>query len=317
MTIMSSNIEFDEIFAVRILLQDDYQDENEIIRELKYELIQRGMSQENIPNYLKEFYEAFGFNITLEQINEALQPSEEEQLANQFINVVNQLVNGQIQYNNVQNNNVQNNNVQDNNDNDEDTIDGDDESLGSDNEDNNQDISGNNIDASGNLSNSILPSSVSGNVLGGSNVQFYISTMGPGGNAPHVGTTNLSLNTLLGSLLNQNPSMILPPLPPHQMMLQPLLGPLFQVPIGQGHVLQDVVSTLDDSEADKLKVYKSTEKKEEKCSVCMTDMNTDEQLCELPCVHTFHDDCIQPWLKEYNYKCPICRKEVGKPKYNV
>ena len=80
---------------------------------------------------------------------------------------------------------------------------------------------------------------------------------------------------------------------------------------------QDVVSTLDDSETDKLKKYKLSENKEEKCSVCMTSLNMDEHVCELPCEHIFHDECIQPWLQQYNYKCPICRKEVGKPKHNI
>ena len=82
-------------------------------------------------------------------------------------------------------------------------------------------------------------------------------------------------------------------------------------------IMEDVVSTLDDSEKDKLKVYKSIEKKEEKCTICMSEINIDEQACDLPCAHTFHDECIQPWLNHYNYKCPVCRKEVGKPKYNI
>ena len=81
--------------------------------------------------------------------------------------------------------------------------------------------------------------------------------------------------------------------------------------------MDDVVSTLDDSENDKLKVYKLLEKKEEKCSICMSDLNIDEQVCDLPCKHTFHDECIQPWLSNYTYKCPICRKEVGKPKHHI
>jgi hypothetical protein len=81
--------------------------------------------------------------------------------------------------------------------------------------------------------------------------------------------------------------------------------------------MEDVVSTLDDSEKDKLKVYKLIEKKEEKCTICMSEINVDEQVCDLPCAHTFHDECIQPWLNHYNYKCPVCRKEVGKPKHNI
>ena len=49
----------------------------------------------------------------------------------------------------------------------------------------------------------------------------------------------------------------------------------------------------------------------------MSEINVDEQVCDLPCAHMFHDECIQPWLNHYNYKCPVCRKEVGKPKHNI
>ena len=102
------------------------------------------------------------------------------------------------------------------------------------------------------------------------------------------------------------------------MTLQPLLSSLFtnlqMPPIPH---MEDVVTTLDDADINKLKKYKLDSKKEEKCSVCMTDMDKEQEVCELPCLHTFHDDCIQPWLTQYNYKCPICRKEVGKPKHNI
>ena len=44
---------------------------------------------------------------------------------------------------------------------------------------------------------------------------------------------------------------------------------------------------------------------------------TDEELekmenrviIEMPCEHTFHQECILPWLKEHN-SCPKCRFEL-------
>ena len=232
---MNSNIEFDELFALRILHQDDFEDESDIIRELKYDLIQKGIPVENIPNNLKNFYEAFGINITLEQINEALQPSEEENMTNQLINAVNQLLNVQVQQNI---NGEEYNDEDDGDDNDggdEDIVD-DSVSTGSEDDDIHQDISSNVVDASGNSIINPLQS-------GGSNIQFYLSPTGPGGQMQYTftngnlppGTSNLSLNSLLGSLLNSNPSMILPPLPPQQMMLQPLLSPMTFHPYFNGH----------------------------------------------------------------------------------
>ena len=50
---MNPNTAFDELFALRILFQDEFENENDIICELKYELIKRGTPIENIPNINK------------------------------------------------------------------------------------------------------------------------------------------------------------------------------------------------------------------------------------------------------------------------
>jgi hypothetical protein len=83
--------------------------------------------------------------------------------------------------------------------------------------------------------------------------------------------------------------------------------------------MQDVVPSLDDEALKNLKKYKSDKVLDENCSICMSKMgdNQEEELCKLPCEHDFHVSCIEPYLKEYNYKCPICRKEVGKPKFDI
>lgn len=79
--------------------------------------------------------------------------------------------------------------------------------------------------------------------------------------------------------------------------------------------LEDVKVTLKDES--KIKKYKLEDKKEEKCSVCMSGLEKGNDVWELPCGHIFHQDCIKTWLKEYNYKCPICRKETGEGKIDV
>lgn len=45
------------------------------------------------------------------------------------------------------------------------------------------------------------------------------------------------------------------------------------------------------------------------CSVCIVDFALGDKGMFLPCGHTFHPDCIKPWLRDHN-TCPVCRKEL-------
>jgi hypothetical protein len=71
-------------------------------------------------------------------------------------------------------------------------------------------------------------------------------------------------------------------------------------------------------ESEKLSYNDLVQNKEDitgKCTICLQEYNTNDknkkQYIKLPCNHIFHDSCIIEWLKNYNYKCPICRKECG------
>ena len=81
--------------------------------------------------------------------------------------------------------------------------------------------------------------------------------------------------------------------------------------------MDDVKVTLDDKDVKKIKTEILQSDSKENCSICMMSMKKDDEVCKLDCEHTFHKDCIMQWLKEYNYKCPICRKECGKAKYDL
>jgi len=52
-----------------------------------------------------------------------------------------------------------------------------------------------------------------------------------------------------------------------------------------------------------------------KCVICLDEYNSgdkdEKKFILLPCKHIFHKDCILEYLKNYNYKCPICRKDCG------
>jgi len=45
------------------------------------------------------------------------------------------------------------------------------------------------------------------------------------------------------------------------------------------------------------------------CSVCKDEFVLEQNVVSLPCNHSFHDECIHPWLKERN-SCPTCRYEL-------
>merc|ERR1712083_284948 len=42
------------------------------------------------------------------------------------------------------------------------------------------------------------------------------------------------------------------------------------------------------------------------CSICLHDMSSAPQM-KLSCGHEFHKDCIEPWFKQQQHSCPLCR----------
>eukprot|EP01018_Ginkgo_biloba_P011123 Gb_16413 [translate_table: standard] len=46
------------------------------------------------------------------------------------------------------------------------------------------------------------------------------------------------------------------------------------------------------------------------CCICLGKYKDDVELRELPCLHHFHVDCVDKWLK-INASCPLCKHEIG------
>ena len=46
-----------------------------------------------------------------------------------------------------------------------------------------------------------------------------------------------------------------------------------------------------------------------RCSVCLCDLERGECCRRLPCLHMFHKDCIDDWLKR-NRSCPVCKTDI-------
>lgn len=86
--------------------------------------------------------------------------------------------------------------------------------------------------------------------------------------------------------------------------------------------MEDVRVTLGEDDLNSIKTMKfseitDTKIDEKKCSICMTNFDDDEIISIIKCNHIFHEECIKEWLKEYSYKCPVCRTETGTARYDL
>ncbi|XP_052197951.1 E3 ubiquitin-protein ligase SDIR1-like [Diospyros lotus] len=46
------------------------------------------------------------------------------------------------------------------------------------------------------------------------------------------------------------------------------------------------------------------------CTICLEQVNMGELVRSLPCLHQFHTNCIDPWLRQQG-TCPVCKLAVG------
>ena len=47
------------------------------------------------------------------------------------------------------------------------------------------------------------------------------------------------------------------------------------------------------------------------CPICMELYVVRDEICILPCLHKFHDNCVKKWLRQSN-NCPICKASLWK-----
>ena len=80
---------------------------------------------------------------------------------------------------------------------------------------------------------------------------------------------------------------------------------------------KDVITTLNEEDINNLNKYILKNNLEDKCSICLDDMKINQEVIELQCNHIYHSNCINEYLTNYNYKCPCCKEEIGRPVYNI
>lgn len=74
------------------------------------------------------------------------------------------------------------------------------------------------------------------------------------------------------------------------------------------HVEQFTVSFISD-----VQMHEDLEETSCLCTFCLDDMNVGEELCRLPCMHTFHRRCVHAWL-ERDRRCMLCRLDITRPR---
>ncbi len=376
---------FEYLFAVRISLQDDFENESDIIRELKLTLRDMGMGSSQSNQLLHDFYQSYGIDISLETIKEASTVS--NQLLNNMLGFM--LSSGDFAHaghpddgnddddivneaNNVDN---EDEDVNDEDDNDDDIDENEQENnnvnvqninhifeqallqaLGinvsthnhvhnnthvpeaaSDSSENAQpaelvepaENAANSEPATIPVSNPVNNSGINANITVTINGNTYsINSQNPQLVSSLMNNSN-GINMINSPFIQNAPMMNFNQIGTHGSMINvinSLLGgshglassSILPIPLTTGpSMFSDVVVSTDDKDLESLKTIKLETNLDTDCSICMGHLEKDEEVSELKCSHTFHTECIKPYLRQYNYKCPVCRAEVGKAKYNI
>jgi len=81
--------------------------------------------------------------------------------------------------------------------------------------------------------------------------------------------------------------------------------------------LESVKLILYDDEINKIPTNKyknlnnNLKKDNPKCVICQFEFYKLSKVSIVKCNHVYHTKCINKWLSEVNYKCPICREQCG------
>ncbi len=362
---------FEYLFAVRISLQDDFENESDIIRELKLTLRDMGMGSSQSNQLLHDFYQSYGIDISLETIKEASTVS--NQLLNNMLGFM--LSSGDFAHAGHPDDGNEDDIVNEENDEDneeDEENDEDDDNEQENNQINNQQIQnifeqallqamGINVNTNAHahshahIQESASDSSESAEPAEQAHTQpAQASVPNPASNTNTSANITVTINGntynfnsqnphLVSSLMNNSnginminspfiqnaPMMNINQIGTHGSMINVINsllggnhsltgGGILPIPLTTGpSMFSDVVVSTDEKDLESLKTIKLETNLDTGCSICMGHLEKDEEVSELKCSHTFHTECIKPYLCQYNYKCPVCRAEVGKAKYNI
>jgi hypothetical protein len=58
------------------------------------------------------------------------------------------------------------------------------------------------------------------------------------------------------------------------------------------------------------RIFHSSRDKADQCSICIENFRTGDKVRTLPCLHQFHEICVDHWLRSKN-TCPICKHTIN------
>jgi hypothetical protein len=288
-----SNIEVqNELFAIRLQLEDEMMDEISIIQEMKLYLSRKNFTPQQMNQEIITFYQNYGINFSLQEIDTVPVPSIlTPNLLNlpvfTFENIMPLNLNiPPNPYNLPQNQPVEQNNEEQIENDDEEDNQEENNNGEEDNQEENQEIQEiESEEDEPNADNTIL--------------QFFNQI----NNQTNPQPPHVILNQMLNILNQGNVQFQFQILPQNNVNGVPLF--------------QDVVTTLDDKDLEEIKVEELTKDIEDMCPISMTEFKKGTKVIKLPCSHMFESNCIKEYLKNYNYKCPVCKREVGKGHANL
>lgn len=221
-------------------------------------------------------------------------------------NVTDEIIDVEVTYNSVsENENSEQNDGQNSEQNDEHN----DEEI---------DVSGNNIENNPQQSSNSEPNQSTGtssstdlNWFGNTNSRFYESVMN---NFTNIINRNNNTDRPISGFSLQYQTV---PLNSYSNMLNSFMG-INGTSVNTQPLNEDVKMVLTESEISNLKKMKLKDvsginhDSEHKCTVCLENMNEEDEVILLDCKHFFHKKCIETWFKECSNKCPICMATVAR-----
>lgn len=230
-------------------------------------------------------------------------------------NVTDEIIDVEVTYNSLPENNEQINDEQIN-----------DEQINYEKTDEEIDVSGNSVEnnphqsSNSELNQSTRPSQSTGtstsanlnsNWFGNSNSRFYESVMN---NFTNIINRNNNTDRPISGFSLQYQTV---PLNSYSNILNNFMG-INGTSLNTQPLNEDVKMVLTESEISNLKkmelkdVSGINHESEHKCTVCLENMNEEDEVILLDCKHFFHKKCIETWFKECSNKCPICMATVAR-----